>query len=162
MFNLCVNLAEKGDLLNSLLDFQVRCKKGVIKMPKNTNEKDNTQETAPREVPRDLPELDEVDVKAALSHENLSWAHGFMNVYEVGQTQWLNSIGVHIQKVTENTVRCVAVVDHGFSFAGLMMLKMSFEAANIELELAPYTLVIPYIPVDDVESSESTPGLEVA
>ena len=131
-------------------------------MPKNTNEKDNTQETAPREVPRDLPELDEVDVKAALSHENLSWAHGFMNVYEVGQTQWLNSIGVHIQKVTENTVRCVAVVDHGFSFAGLMMLKMSFEAANIELELAPYTLVIPYIPVNDVESSESTPGLEVA
>ena len=161
MFNLCVNLAEKGDLLNSLLDFQVGCKKGVIKMPKNTNEKDNTQETAPREVPRDLPELDEVDVKAALSHENLSWAHGFMNVYEVGQTQWLNSIGVHIQKVTENTVRCVAVVDHGFSFAGLMMLKMSFEAANIELELAPYTLVIPYIPVD-VESSESVPGLEVA
>ena len=162
MFNLCVNLAEKGDLLNSLLDFQVGCKKGVIKMPKNTNEKDNTQETAPREVPRDLPELDEVDVKAALSHENLSWAHGFMNVYEVGQTQWLNSIGVHIQKVTENTVRCVAVVDHGFSFAGLMMLKMTFDAANIELELAPYTLVIPYIPVDDVESSESAPGLEVA
>ena len=131
-------------------------------MPKNTNEKDNTQETAPREVPRDLPELDEVDVKAALSHENLSWAHGFMNVYEVGQTQWLNSIGVHIQKVTENTVRCVAVVDHGFSFAGLMMLKMSFEAANITFELAPYTLVIPYVPVNDVESSESTPGLEVA
>ena len=162
MFNLCVNLAEKGDLLNSLLDFQVGCKKGVIKMPKNTNEKDNTQETAPREVPRDLPELDEVDVKAALSHENLSWAHGFMNVYEVGQTQWMNSIGVHIQKVTENTVRCVAVVDHGFSFAGLMMLKMTFDAANIELELAPYTLVIPYIPVDDVESSESAPGLEVA
>jgi len=131
-------------------------------MPKNTNENDNTQETAPREVPRDLPALDEVDVKAALSHENLSWAHGFMNAYRVGQTQWLGSIGVHIQKVTEDIVRCVAVVDHGFSFAGLMMLKMSFEAANIELELAPYTLVIPYIPVDDVESSESASGLEVA
>lgn len=139
----------------------------VGKNPKETkimnesNKNNNTQETAPREVPRDLPELDEVDVKAALSHENLSWAHGFMNAYRVGQTQWLGSIGVHIQKVTEDTVRCVAVVDHGFSFAGLMMLKMSFEAANIELELAPYTLVIPYIPVDDVEGSESTPGLEV-
>ena len=140
----------------------------VGKSPKETkimnesNKNNKTQETAPREVPRDLPELDEVDVAAALSHENLSWAHGFMNAYRVGQTQWLGSIGVHIQKVTEDTVRCVAVVDHGFSFAGLMMLKMSFEAANIELELAPYTLVIPYIPVDDVESSESTPGLEVA
>ena len=140
----------------------------VGKSPKETktmnesNKNNKTQETAPREVPRDLPELDEVDVAAALSHENLSWAHGFMNAYRVGQTQWLGSIGVHIQKVTEDTVRCVAVVDHGFSFAGLMMLKMSFEAANIELELAPYTLVIPYIPVNDVESSESTPGLEVA
>ena len=140
----------------------------VGKSPKETkimnesNKHNKTQETAPREVPRDLPELDEVDVAAALSHENLSWAHGFMNAYRVGQTQWLGSIGVHIQKVTEDTVRCVAVVDHGFSFAGLMMLKMSFEAANIELELAPYTLVIPYIPVNDVESSESTPGLEVA
>jgi len=140
----------------------------VGKSPKETkimnesNKNNNTQETAPREVPRDLPELDEVDVKAALSHENLSWAHGFMNAYRVGQTQWLGSIGVNIQKVTEDTVRCVAVVDHGFSFAGLMMLKMSFEAANIELELAPYTLVIPYIPVDDVESSESATGLEVA
>ena len=140
----------------------------VGKSPKETkimnesNKNNKTQETAPREVPRDLPELDEVDVTAALSHQNLSWAHGFMNAYRVGQTQWLGSIGVHIQKVTEDTVRCVAVVDHGFSFAGLMMLKMSFEAANIELELAPYTLVIPYIPVDDVESSESATGLEVA
>ena len=140
----------------------------VGKSPKETkimnesNKNNKTQETAPREVPRDLPELDEVDVTAALSHQNLSWVHGFMNEYRVGQTQWLSSIGVHIQKVTEDTVRCVAVVDHGFSFAGLMMLKMSFEAANIELELAPYTLVIPYIPVDDVESSESATGLEVA
>ena len=150
------------------MPFSLMVVTSVGKSPKETkimnesNKNNNTQETAPREVPRDLPELDEVDVKAALSHENLSWAHGFMNAYRVGQTQWLGSIGVNIQKVTEDTVRCVAVVDHGFSFAGLMMLKMSFEAANIELELAPYTLVIPYIPVDDVESSESASGLEVA
>lgn len=132
-------------------------------MQTNTNKNDkNTQETAPREVPKDLPELEEVDVVTALSHQSLSWAHGFMDDYKVGQTQWLSSIGVHIQKVTEDTVRCVAVVDHGFSFAGLMMLKMTFEAANIEIELAPYTLVIPYRAVSDVETCESTPGLEVA
>ena len=124
------------------------------------NEK-NTQERKQLELPRDLPELDEVDVEAALSNENLSWTHGFMSAHKVGQMQWLDSIGVQIQKVTDDTVRCVAVVDHGFCFAGLMMLKMSFEAANIELELSPYTLVIPYTPVDDVESSESAPGLEV-
>ena len=97
------------------------------------NEK-NTQERKQLELPRDLPELDEVDVEAALSHENLSWTHGFMSAHKVGQMQWLDSIGVQIQKVTDDTVRCVAVVDHGFCFAGLMMLKMSFKAANIELE----------------------------
>ena len=120
------------------------------------------QETVTREVPRDLPELEEVDIQAALSHQNLSWVHCYMNDYKVGQTLWLNSIGVHIQKVNEDTVRCIAVVDHGYSFAGLMMMKMSFEAVNITFELTPYTLVIPYVPVNEVASSESGPGLEVA
>lgn len=127
-----------------------------------SNKNNNTQETAPREVPRDLPELEEVDVVAALSHQNLSWAHRFMDAHRVGQSFWLDDEGVHLQKVTENAVRCIAVVDHGVSFAALMMMKMTFEAANIELELAPYTLVIPYIPAVEVESSESAPGLEVA
>ena len=131
-------------------------------MPKNMNKNEETQETVAREVPKDLPELEDVDIQAALSHQNLSWAHGFMNDYKAGQTLWLSSIGVHIQKVNENTVRCVAVVDHGYSFAGLMMMKMSFEAVNITFELPPYTLVIPYVPANDVASSENEPGLEVA
>lgn len=126
------------------------------------NNNNDIQETVTREVPRDLPELEEVDIQAALSHQNLSWVHGYMNDYKVGQTLWLNSIGVHIQKVNEDTVRCIAVVDHGYSFAGLMMMKMSFEAVNITFELTPYTLVIPYVPVNEVASSESGPGLEVA
>lgn len=126
------------------------------------NNNNDIQETVTREVPRDLPELEEVDIQAALSHQNLSWVHGYMNDYKVGQTLWLNSIGVHIQKVNEGTVRCIAVVDHGYSFAGLMMMKMSFEAVNITFELTPYTLVIPYVPVNEVASSESGPGLEVA
>lgn len=126
------------------------------------NNNNDIQETVTREVPRDLPELEEVDIQAALSHQNLSWVHGYMNDYKAGQTLWLNSIGVHIQKVNEGTVRCIAVVDHGYSFAGLMMMKMSFEAVNITFELTPYTLVIPYVPVNEVASSESEPGLEVA
>ena len=131
-----------------------------IKIMNESNKNNNTQETAFREVPRDLPELEEVDVVAALSHQNLSWAHGFMDAHGVGETLWLD--GMHIQKVTEDTVRCIAVVDHGFCFAALMMMKTSFEAANIELELAPYTLVIPYRVIEEVGSSVSAPGLEVA
>jgi hypothetical protein len=141
----------------------------VGKNPKETkimnesNKNNNTQETASREVPRDLPELDEADVVAALSHQNLSWAHGFMDAYRTGETLWVE--GVHIQKVTEDTVRCIAVVDHWLPFSGLMMMKVAFEAANIELELAPYTLVMPYIAVEEGGSGDdngSVPGLEVA
>lgn len=132
-------------------------------MQKNTNKNDkNTQETVAREVPRDLPELDEVDVKYAISHESLSWAHGFMRDHEAGQHQTLGNVGVHLQKASESTVRCIAVVNHPFCFAALSMLKLTFETANLELEIAPYTLVTPYIPNEEVDSSESAPGLEVA
>ena len=57
-----------------------------------SNKNNNKQETAPREVPRDLPELEEVDVATALSHQNLSWAHGFMDAYSVGETLWLDCL----------------------------------------------------------------------
>ena len=53
------------------------------------NNNNDIQETVTREVPRDLPELEEVDIQAALSHQNLSWVHGYMNDYKAGQTLWL-------------------------------------------------------------------------
>jgi hypothetical protein len=127
-----------------------------------TDERTKLQQWSVNEEPACLPELDEGEVQWAMSHGSLSWAHGFMSDLETGQHLFLSKVGVHLQKAGEGTVRCIAVVDDPFCFAALSMLKLTFETANLELEIAPYTLVTPYIPNEEVERSESAPGLEVA
>ena len=98
-----------------------------------------------RNVEESLPMLDEVDYETAVSHGCLSWAHGFMQNWAVGQTHWLGSVGLHLQKIDEKVVRCIAVVDHPFSFAALAMQKVTFKMANMKMEIDPYTIVIPYV-----------------
>ncbi|MDC3282166.1 hypothetical protein OAV46_03940 [Euryarchaeota archaeon] len=127
-----------------------------------TDERTKLQQWSVDGEPAYLPELDEDEVQWAMSHGSLSWAHGFMSNLETGQHLFLSKVGVHLQKVDEGTVRCIAVEDATYCFAALSMLKVTFETANLELEIAPYTLVTPYIPNEEVERSESAPGLEVA
>ena len=112
-----------------------------------------------RNVEESLPMLDEVDYETAVSHGCLSWAHGFMQNWAVGQTHWLGNVGLHLQKVDEKVVRCIAVVDHPFSFAALAMQKVTFKMANMKMEIDPYTIVIPY--VESEGDSKDIPGLEV-
>lgn len=109
-----------------------------------------------------LPELEKDDYDFAISHEKLAWVHRFMQEHNSGQTTWLDNVGLHLQKVSNNVVRCIAVVDHPYCYVSLSMIKLSFETANIEIELAPYTLVIPYTPDENENSCEDVPGLEVA
>ena len=127
-----------------------------------TDEQTKLQQWNVGEEPAYLPELDEAEVQWAKSHRSLSWAHGFMSDLDTGQYLFLSQVGVHLQKAGEGKVRCIAVVDDPPCFAALSMLKLTFETANLELEIAPYTLVTPYIPNEEVEHSESAPGLEVA
>ena len=129
-----------------------------IKMDEQTK----LQQWSVDEEPAYLPELDEAEVQWAKSHRSLSWAHGFMSDLDTGQYLFLSQVGVHLQKAGEGKVRCIAVVDDPPCFTALSMLKLTFETANLELEIAPYTLVTPYIPNEEVERSESAPGLEVA
>ncbi|MCH1511650.1 MAG: hypothetical protein L7S54_03585, partial [Candidatus Thalassarchaeaceae archaeon] len=70
--------------------------------------------------------------------------------------------GVFIQRVTEETVRCVAVVDHSFCYSSLAWMRASFEAAGIEVQVDPYTVVIPYVPEDEEPEPQVTMGVEVA
>jgi len=111
-----------------------------------------------------LPELEKDEFDYAVSHSSLSWVHMFMDTYRNGQTNMVSDIGVHLQRVNENTARCISVVDHPHCFVGLSMMKVSFETANLKFEISPYTtLVVPYIPEDDrCEDTEDVPGLEVA
>ncbi|SVC40239.1 uncharacterized protein METZ01_LOCUS293093 [marine metagenome] len=108
-----------------------------------------------------LPELDEVDANNAVSHQQLSWAHGFMDNHKDGQMHFIKDCGVHLQKVTEEAVRCIAVVDHPYCFSTLAMVTLAFERAGIELQVDPYTVVIPYEPREEGDTEEAA-GVEVA
>ena len=106
-----------------------------------------------------MPELSQIDSEGAVTHTNLSWAHEFMNNHLDGQIHFMKSIGVSLQKVSENKVRCVAIVDHSYCFTGLSMLKLTFDTANIDLEIDPFTVITPYVPK---ENRDEEPGCEVA
>jgi len=128
-----------------------------MKMTKKTT-KDNEVKTT---VADRLPELNEEDANNAVSHQQLSWAHGFMENYNDGVTHFMKDVGVNLQKVTADTVRCVAVVDHPYCLSSLAMVALAFERAGIELQVDPYTVVIPYEPREEGATKEAA-GVEVA
>ena len=110
-----------------------------------------------------LPELDEADANNAVSHQQLSWAHGFMDNHLDGEMLYMKT-GVHLQKVTEDEARCIAVVDHSYCLASLAMVVLAFERAGVELQVDPYTVVIPYKPREEGDTEEAVEdvGVEVA
>jgi len=107
-----------------------------------------------------LPELDEEHASMALSHQQLSWCHGFMDNHKDGQMFFVESCGIHLQRVNETASRCVAVVDHPYCYSTLAMMTLSFEKAGIDLQVDPYTVVIPYEPRNEEEVPHEA-GVEV-
>ncbi len=110
-----------------------------------------------------LPNLDEETVQGVGDHEHRQWVHGWMAGHHNGQGYFFEERGVFLQRVTEETVRCVAVVDHPFCYEVLARMRASFEAAGIEVQVDPYAVVIPYFPRDEEpEPPQATIGVEVA
>ena len=114
-----------------------------------------------RPVVERLPNLDEEDANFSLSHQQLAWCHGFMDNHKDGQTFYMESCGVHLQRVNESTTRCIAIVDHPYCYAALAMMWRTFERADIVLQVDPYTVVIPYEPQKAEEATEEVAGVEV-
>jgi len=110
-----------------------------------------------------LPNLDEETVQEMGDHEHRQWAHGWMAGHRDGQSHFFDKSGVFIQRVTEDVVRCTAIVDHPFCYASLAWMRASFEAAGIDVQVDPYTVVIPYTPKDDGDPEpQAAIGVEVA
>ena len=110
-----------------------------------------------------LPDLDEETVQEMGDPEHRQWAHGFIAYHYDGQSHFFDQSGVTIQRVTEEVVRCTAIVDHDWCYASLAWMRASFEAAGIEVQVDPYTVVTPYIPKDDDgHEPQDILGMEVA
>ena len=91
-----------------------------------------------------LPPLEEDVQQEMADHEHRQWAHGWMAGHQDGQSHFFDKSGVYMQRVNEDTVRCTAIVDHPFCYASLAWMRASFEASGIEVQVDPYTVVIPY------------------
>ena len=123
---------------------------------------DKTQIKKDEMVAERLPNLDEEDVSVALSHQQLAWCHGFMDNYKDGQTFYMKSHGIHLQRVNETDARCIAIVDHPLCYEALAILWRSFERSGIVLQVDPYTVTIPHEPREKQEHLEEAAGVEVA
>ena len=122
---------------------------------------DNTPIINEKPVAERLPKLDEECTSVALSHQQLAWCHGFMDNHKEGQTFYMSSLGIHLQRVNETGVRCIAIVDHPLCYETLAILWRSFERSGIVLQVDPYTVTIPYEPREEQEHIEDAAGVEV-
>ena len=160
----CVNALPRGCVAHPSATEIIRIgKKGDEKMTMIEMKKyDDTTTNEMSTVADRLPPLDEEEMQWATSHHYRQYAHGFMADHKDGQATFFHKLGVNFQRVDETMVRCVSVVDHPFCFTRLASMKVTFESAGIEVQLDPYTVVIPYEEPPEEEPQEEVVGVEVA
>ena len=112
-----------------------------------------------------LPSLSEEDLEWVREHERRQWAHGWMASLIKGQVKWFGSDGILIQKVDDDTIRILSATDHEWCYRGVAYMRAAFEAVSVEVQLDPYTVLMPYSEPDEterVEQNAQSPGVEVA
>ena len=113
-----------------------------------------------------LPELTSEDLEKANSHHCKTWVLSKMAKEYIGVFSWFEETGLGLQTVDENTLRCIAVLDHELALRCLAMMKVSAKSVGVELETEGFTLLQRYRerkvePVDD-DDVETPVGMEVA
>ena len=112
-----------------------------------------------------IPSLSDEDLEWVREHERLQWAHGWMSALADGEAHSFSSDGILIQKVDNSTMRIISVTDHEWCFRGVAYMRATFEAVSVEVQLDPYTVLMPYDETSEAEQvklSGESPGVEVA
>ena len=112
-----------------------------------------------------MPTLCEEDLAWVNDHERRRWAHGWMAGLVDGQVHWFGSDGIMMQKVNDTTIRIISVVDHEFSLRGVAFMRATFEAVDVDVQLDPYTVLMPYVEpaeAEQVDAPGEPLGMEVA
>jgi len=104
-----------------------------------------------------MPPLDEASRQEKTGEDHRRWARGLMEHLTNGQAYNQNDCGITLQRVNENTMRCIAVVEHSYPYLSLAEMSVSFEAAGIELQIDPYTVAIPYNEPPEQEAQQDPP-----
>ena len=113
-----------------------------------------------------LPDLTPKEIEVSNSHHCKSWVLSKMGRENRGAFSWFEETGLGLQTVDEDTLRCIAVLDHELALRCLAMMKVSAKSVGVELETEGFTLLQRYRerkvePVDD-DDVETPAGMEVA
>ena len=114
-----------------------------------------------------LPELTSEDIEVSNSHHCKSWVLSKMGTENIGAFSWFEETGLGLQTVDEDTLRCIAVLDHELALRCLAMMKVSAKSVGVELETEGFTLLQIYRErscdaVSDERNAEAPTGMEVA
>ena len=104
-----------------------------------------------------LPALSASELHAAAAPDDVQFMADFMAKENVGRLQWFEHLGFTLQNAGAGVLRCVYMVDHEIAVQSLAMANETIVLAGGRLELAPYTVVRPFVANeqrDEVEASE--------
>ncbi len=96
----------------------------------------------------DLPVLCIDDITSSLDRSNTEFILDFMKTENIGRYLYLEQLGATIQNVGRKVIRCLTVDGDEMALVGLAMLQCTVREVSGKLELAPYTVVIPYVARD--------------
>lgn len=123
----------------------------------------NEQKPAEEKTPIvNLPELDEGSIAIASSPDALVFMTEMMNERSYGFTRKIND-ALLLQYLGSRKFRCIFVVDDDYAMTLLSMVKYTVELLDGEVQINPYTVLIPRHLVqitdpDDSEDSDSAPS----
>ena len=114
-----------------------------------------------------LPALSADDLHYAATPHHVSFMADFMQAEHVGRYHWFENFGFTLQNAGQNRLRCIHVVDHEAAILAVAIAKETIRLAGGILELAPYTIVRPFVgEPKNAEPSQTTEapmtGMEVA
>ena len=111
----------------------------------------------------DLPIISSDDVISSISESNKEFLLGFMHPENIGRYQYIEQLGLTIQNVGGQVVRCITVSSHEQALVSLAMLKCTVKAVGGRLELAPFAVVVPYVSEvqEDPLQEDGLPDLSV-
>lgn len=114
-----------------------------------------------------LPELSEEDKVMAESHDGKLFALDLLNPDKLGQFSWINGLGVALQNVGKDTLRCICIYDDPPAYRHLALINASVSAVGGVLEFGDFTVRKQWVPRDEENEPEEEiapqpTGMEVA
>ena len=114
-----------------------------------------------------LPELSKEDNALAVSHDGKLFALDLLDPEKLGQFSWINGLGVALQNVGNNKIRCICIYDDPPAYKHLAMIDASIKSVGGVLEFGDFTVRKKWNPeankISEIEEkTPETTGMEVA